>query len=171
MVQVVAYVRSLGRIPTAALPGDASRGRALFEGKGACAACHIVRGVGGSFGPELTDVGSRRGAAHLRESLLDPAADQPERAVPYEPASYPAYLMVDAVLRDGRTISGYRVNEDPFTIQLRGSEGELRSLRKAELARIEKRPGQSPMPSYRGVLSPAEIDDLVAWLSSLRGEP
>ena len=29
--------------------------------------------------------------------------------------------------------------------------------------------GKSPMPGYRGKLTDAEIDDLVAWLASLRG--
>jgi len=62
------------------------------------------------------------------------------------------------------------VNEDTFTIQLRDVDGSLQSLRKADLASLEKPPGASVMPSYRDTLEPDEIDDLVAFLATLRGE-
>jgi len=170
LVQVAAYVRSLGRIEPEVLPGDAARGRELFMGKAACTACHIVEGVGVGLGPELTDVGARRGGRYLRESLLDPGAGRPEWPVPFEPRSIAAYVVVDATTGDGREIRGYRVNEDTFTIQLRDAEGRLHSLRKAGLLSLEKPSGESPMPSYRETLGGAEIDDLVAFLASLKGE-
>lgn len=170
LVRVAAYVRSLGGVPSETLPGDASRGRALFEGKGGCNACHIVRGSGRGLGPDLSTIGDERGGAHLRESLLDPGASRPEEVVPFEPRSFSAYLVVDAATRDGREISGHRVNEDPFTIQIREADGRLVSLRKADLASLQKSPDRSPMPSYRDVLTSAETDDLVAYLASLRSE-
>ena len=39
-----------------------------------CGACHMVAGKGGSFGPELTDIGARRNAAWLRQTILQPAS-------------------------------------------------------------------------------------------------
>lgn len=171
MVQVAAYVRSLGRTPAEALPGDPVRGRAVYEEKGVCATCHIVRGAGGGQGPELTDIGDRRSSAFLRESLLRPGATLPERPVPYEPNTYAGYLMVRAVTRGGSEITGTRINEDTFTIQIRDAAGQLHSLRKSHLQRLEKQEGASLMPSYDGVLKPAEIEDLVAYLMTLRGEP
>lgn len=170
LVQVAAYVRSLGSVAPEVFPGDVARGRQLFEGKGACAACHIVRGVGIGHGPDLTDIGARRGGAHLRESLVEPGASFPERAVFFEPRSFTTYLVVEAVTGDGRQIVGQRVNEDTFTIQLRETDGTLHSLQKADLTALEKPPDTSPMPSYRDTLEPAEIEDLVAWLATLRGE-
>ena len=128
-------------------------------------------GKGGSLGPELTEVGSQRGPEHLRRSLVDPSADLPPRPVSYEPNAYAGYLLVRAAFKDGRVVSGYRVNEDTFTVQLRDPAGNLHSLRKAELARLEKQLGQSSMPAYRDVLSDGELDDLVAYLASLQGEP
>jgi putative heme-binding domain-containing protein len=163
-------VRSLGTVAPEVLPGDPARGRELFEGKAGCTACHIVRGRGSGLGPDLTDVGARRGGSHLRESLLDPGASRPEWPVPFEPRSFAAYVVVEVVTRDGREITGQRVNEDTFSIQIRDAEGGLHSMRKAELASLEKPPGASPMPSYRDTLEPAEIDDLVAFLASLKGE-
>ncbi len=168
--RVAAYVSTLGRVAPVAPPGDPARGKALYDGKGVCATCHIVRGVGSGRGPELTDIGGRRGLEYLRESLLDPGAHLPERRVPYEPNAYAAYLVVRAVPRQGEPIAGTRVNEDSFTIQVRDSAGTLRSLRKADLASLEKQEAASPMPSYRG-LTDGEIDDLVAYLASLRGTP
>jgi putative heme-binding domain-containing protein len=171
VAQVAAYVASLGHVPAAALPGDPLRGKAIYDGKGICASCHIVRGVGSGAGPELTDVGSRRGSDHLRASLLEPAAHFPERRVPYEPNIYAAYVVVRAVPRDGAAIVGACLNEDSFTIQVRDGAGRLHSLRKAELASLEKPEAASLMPSYRGALTAGEIDDLVAYLMTLRGEP
>jgi putative heme-binding domain-containing protein len=171
VTRVGAYVRSLGRIPPQPLPGDRARGRALFEGKGGCRTCHVVNGEGGSHGPDLSEVGSQRGPDHLRRSLLDPGAELPARTVGYEPGSYAAYLLVRAVGKDGRVVEGYRVNEDTFTIQLRDLTGGLHSWRKAELAQLDKRLGRSLMPGYASVFSEPELDDLVAYLASLRSVP
>jgi putative heme-binding domain-containing protein len=171
VVLVAAYVRSLGRTSAEAVAGDASRGRAIYEAKGACATCHVVAGRGGSLGPELTDIGSRRGASHLRQSLLEPAADFPHRTVPYEPGAYSAYRLVRAVPTTGAPVVGFAVNEDTFTLQLRDAGGALYSLRKADLARVENEPSATLMPSYKGVLTEREIQDLLAYLAGLRGEP
>ena len=169
--QVAAYVRSLGRVPAEELPGDPVRGQAIYDGKGACATCHILRGTGVGNGPELTDLGARRGSSYLRQSLVDPGADLPERPVSYEPNTYSAYLVVRAVTRGGTEIVGARVNEDSFTIQVRDGGGSLHSLRKAELLSLDKKQGVSLMPSYRETLTTVEIDDLVAYLMTLRTEP
>jgi putative heme-binding domain-containing protein len=155
--RVTGYVRSLGRIETAKLTGDHGRGRELYRAKG-CAACHIVSGEGGASGPELTEIGARRSAAYLREALIDPAVSVPEK-----------FLTVNVTTRAGRNLRGVRVNEDSFTIQLRDDNNQFHSFRKAELKELKKEFGVSAMPSYK-TLAAAELDDLVAYLASLRGE-
>jgi len=155
--RVAGYIRSLNRVETATLAGDAGRGRELYSAKG-CAGCHITRGEGGASGPELTEIGARRSAAYLREALIDPAASVPER-----------FLTVSVTTRDGRNLRGVRVNEDSFTIQLRDDNNHFRSFRKAELKELKKEFGVSTMPNYK-TLSASELDDLVAYLASLRGE-
>src|SRR5439155_5033554 len=60
--QVVAFVRSLGRVAKTDVPGDPSRGAPLY-GARACAGCHTVAGRGGAIGPDLTDIGARASAA------------------------------------------------------------------------------------------------------------
>jgi len=157
--QIAAYVRSLGRVESTPLPGDRERGRDVFEGASGCGSCHVVEGKGGILGPDLSDVGLRRGADYLRESLVSPDATIPER-----------YLLVRAQTRAGEEVVGVRVNEDSFTIQLRDQAGRIHSLSKLELEDLEKAFGESLMPSYGSELRATELDDLIAYLASLRGE-
>jgi putative heme-binding domain-containing protein len=154
---LAAYVRKLGQVEPIVLPGDPKRGEEIYRTRGACAQCHTLSGRGGGFGPDLSNVGASRSPQHLRESLLNPAADFPRR-----------YAWVRAVTRAGRVLTGVRVNEDTFSIQFRDAAGTLHSLWKAELSEFKKDLTKSPMPSYRGKLTPAELDDLVAYLASLQ---
>ena len=156
--QVAKYVRSLGRVEVEKLPGDASHGKSLYDARG-CAACHIIRGTGGSLGPELTEIGARRSSAYLRESIVNPGASVPE-----------GFLVISVTTADGKTTRGMRVNEDSFTIQLRDAGGKFHSFRKAELTKINREVKTSVMPSYNGKFSATELDDLIAYLASLRGE-
>ncbi len=151
---LVAYVRKLGRVPQVVLPGEAKRGAALYARD--CASCHMIAGRGGAFGPDLTGIGARRSPQHLRESLVNPAADVPR-----------GYAFVRAVTRDGKTLTGVRVNEDTFSLQFRDAKDTLHSVWKAELREFKKELRKSPMPSYRS-LSATELDDLVAYLASLQ---
>ena len=155
--QTAAYVRSLGRTRMAAVPGDAQRGARLYESTG-CASCHVVNGRGGVLGPELTSIGALRGAPYLRDAIVKPAAAHP-----------PGYLVVRAVQTSGPEIRGIRVNEDVFWIHIRDTGGTVHTLQKAELSRVDRELEGTLMPSYASRLSAAEVDDLVAYLATLRG--
>ena len=169
---VAAYVRSLGR--TAAegpLPGDAARGRALYAGKGRCQACHMITGAGGSLGPDLSDVGIARSSSYLRRALLTPGAELPAGVPPGYAmgGEYTKWLPVRAVTADGREVRGVRLNEDPFTIQLRDLGNRIVSLDKSSLRVLEKRVGTSVMRSYATVFTGGELDDVIAYLATLQG--
>jgi hypothetical protein len=71
----------------------------------------------------------------------------------------------------GKTFAGTRVSEDDFTLVLRAGDGRLHSLEKVTLTGLRKLPGQSPMPSYAAAFSAEQLDDLIAYLASLKGEP
>jgi cytochrome c oxidase cbb3-type subunit III len=166
--QLVAYVRSLGRTAAAATTGNPERGAAIY-GRLGCASCHIVKGVGGSFGPDLTEIGMGRGAGYLRQSFLGPAEMLPHGSSPIPGRGFTEYLPVHVITSDGRDVLGVRINEDPFTIQVRDTANRFHSFRKSELKEIDKQFGKSLMPSFRGRLTDTETEDLVAYLSSLRG--
>jgi cytochrome c oxidase cbb3-type subunit III len=155
--QTAAYVRSLGKINMKPVPGDPASGAALYRGKGNCAACHSLNGMGGVAGPDLTDIGERRSADYLRESLINPEADLPE-----------GYLLVTVAAKDGQSVSGVRINEDSFSIQVRDSAGRSYSFWKADVSNIDRQRGKSGMPSYKGRITDADLTDLVAYLASLK---
>ena len=73
-----------------------------------------------------------------------------------------------AVLVDGRELLGVRVNEDTFSIQIRDATNQVHSLWKADLKQLDKQWGRTPMPSYKEALTGSELDDLVAYLATLR---
>lgn len=157
VMSVAAYVRSLGAVPAEKLPGDPARGEKVYQAR-KCSGCHIVNGEGEGFGPELSDIGARRNGAHLRQVILHPAAELPD-----------GFLYVAAVTQTG-TVRGIRVNEDSFTIQIKDSRGQFHSFAKSELKDLKKLRGETPMPSFEGAMSAAELDDLVAYLAGLKGK-
>lgn len=163
---VAAYVRSLGQLPPEAMPGDPAHGETIYWSQANCASCHILDGKGVGIGPELSGVGLRRNAAYLRESITEPAADQP-RLVDRFRGSLNAFLTVRIVSEYG-IYEGMRINEDAFTVQMRDLSGKIYSFNKQELISYEKVPGHSLMPGYAPVLEDGDIDDLVSYLMSLR---
>ena len=159
-VAIVAYIRSLHDASArAAGPGDAARGRELFEAKGGCLGCHRVAGKGSRKGPDLSDIGSTRNAAALERSILDPA----ETVLPQQ-------RYVRAVTKDGKTITGMRLNEDTHNVLLIDENERLVALAKSDLREYTLLK-TSPMPSYQGKLSSQEVADLVTYLLSLKGLP
>ena len=156
---VIAFIRS-GFGPDASLVrvGDPARGLALFRGKGGCAACHRVNGLGSRAASDLSDIGAVRTARSLRRALIDPAA-----------SLLPANRTVRAVTKDGRTIRGRRMNEDTYTVQLIDDQERLVSLSKADLQSYEVMT-TSAMPSYETKLTGDEVADVIAYLLSLRGK-
>ena len=155
--KTAAFVKSLGAAGMAEkAAGDVAGGKALYAGKGRCGACHSIAGEGGSIGPDLAGIGRRRGLAFLMESLVSPEADVPA-----------AYRAVQIVTKSGQTVGGIRLNEDDVSIQMRDSGGKLRSFFKDDLKEV-RRDRPSLMPAYGTTLSKKELEDIVAYLSSLR---
>jgi putative heme-binding domain-containing protein len=166
---IVKYLGTLGGAGSEApVTGDAKKGAAIFAEKG-CSGCHIVNGEGGTVGPELSRIGAMRAPRGLREAILNPGADLPTEGNVLDRGRFTQYLMFRAVPKNGQPIDGMRVTEDTFSITLKDSSGEFHSFRKSDLKSLDKEPGKSFMPSFKGALSDAELDDLVAYLASLKG--
>ena len=159
VANVAAFVRSLGKVAVQPLPGNPARGAQLYASNG-CSGCHIVGGQGVGFGPELSDVGARRSPIYLAEVIRNPGSRLPED-----------FMLVEAVTADRKTIRGVRLNEDTFTIQILEQSGKIESFRKRDLLKVRKLRNETPMPSFASTLSPADFQDLIAYLASLRGTP
>jgi putative heme-binding domain-containing protein len=159
LTALVSYLRNFGSYDPgqSGKPGDAERGRRLFQGKGDCGSCHRVNGVGPRAAPDLSNVGAIRTAGTLQRYLLDPTD-----------AMLPINRPVRVVKRDGTVITGRRVNEDTHTVQLVDSHERLVSLDKSQL-REYSIGSAATMPSFANVFDEAERADLVAYLLSLKG--
>ena len=159
--QVAAFVRTLGRsAQDEPVTGDRTRGEQLVRSKGNCLHCHTVGREGGRMAPSLSDVGYRRNAAYLRQTLQDPKTTIPED-----------FLYVEIVTKDQKRISGIRLNEDTYSIHVRDLSDNIHSFYKSELAELRKERNRTPMPSYQGTFSDSEMNDVIAYLLSLRGLP
>lgn len=158
LTAVIAYLRNMRDFDSkTTLIGDPARGRVVFEGKGECARCHRVNGKGPRVAPDLSDIGAIRTPDALRRVIVDPEAQL-----------RPANRSVRAVTQDGKVITGRRLNEDTYTVQLIDEQERLVSLVKANLRDYGLIKGTS-MPAYGDKLAPDELADLLAYLLSLKG--
>ena len=157
--RTVSYIRSIAKQRPAMLAGNPAAGRDLYLGKAGCAGCHRINSKGGRLGPDLSRIGSARSTTYLRESVLNPSED-----------ITPGYNTIVVVQKDGKKITGVARGYDNFTVQLMDSKEEFHSFDKAEVASV-KLESHSLMPdTYGKLLSASELDDLLAYLSSL-GRP
>ena len=158
--RIVAYLRSVAASKRSASGmGSTDRGKAVFDGKGACTTCHRVDASGARLGPDLSNIGQLRRAVELETSVVDPGAEilAPNRTY-------------RVVTRDGVETRGRLLNLDSFSVQMLDTKEQLRSFEKAKL-RDYGFIDVSPMPSYRDKLSAQELADVVSYLASLRGRP
>jgi putative heme-binding domain-containing protein len=165
---VISYLRSLTPQNTA-VRGDKAAGERTFWGDGNCSLCHMVNGKGGRVGPDLSRVGSMRPLEYLTESIRQPDAHLSEGlSYPYKDLAQ-AYEKVVVVTSAGKRITGVALNEDTFTLQMMDQSENLYLLQKKDLRSVEHT-HKSLMPAYGpDLLSDQDLQDLLAYLSSLRG--
>jgi putative heme-binding domain-containing protein len=162
--KVIGYIRSLARSPSETtwkpyIPGDPQAGRKLVfnpQGKAPCLKCHSIGGEGGRVGPSLDRIASRRSAEFIMESILEPSKD-----------IAPEYEAVAVAFKDGRIVTGIRINETNFGIQLREENGRFHSLLKRDLDEV-KVMKKSLMPeNIAELLTVKELHDIFAYLMTL----
>jgi cytochrome c oxidase cbb3-type subunit III len=136
--------------------GDAKAGELIYSRNG-CGNCHRVGNTGSIYGPELTRIGAGRSAEYLRESIVDPSADIAEN-----------YSGITVVTQDGRRVTGVRVNEDTFSVQIRKPDQAFALFDKSQAKEVIHE-SKSMMPAYTH-LSATDLQNLLAYLSTLRGE-
>jgi cytochrome c oxidase cbb3-type subunit 3 len=137
-------------------PGDPVAGELVYSRNG-CSNCHRIGNIGSIYGPELTRIGAGRAIEYLRESLLDPSADIADN-----------YGGVTVVTHDGKRVTGIRVNEDTFTVQIRKPDQAFALFDKSDAKEVIHET-KSMMPAYNH-LSAADLQNLLAYLETLRGQ-
>ena len=142
------------------IAGDPDRGARLIASDGklpACQACHMIRGQGRHFGPDLSRIGSQQSAAQILESILAPSK-----------TVAPLYRTTVFEMRDGTSQAGFVRARGANEIVLTIATGQSLKLKHADIA-AEKTLAESLMPAgqLQG-LTPQEAADLVAFLASLK---
>lgn len=170
---IAAYVMVLKSPSTtsainAPAPGDPAAGERFFTGKGNCTSCHMVRGRGGVLGPDLSNIGSIRKVAQIKQALLDPGGAQQVRGGRRQRGdSTSTYRAVTVHLNNGQTIRGLAKNESAFDLQVLSVDGKLHLLLKEQVAQVITE--KSLMPKVDATAT--ELQDLVAYLSRLSLDP
>lgn len=67
--------------PLVAAAASGNPGEAVYMSQG-CSSCHKMNGVGGSVGPDLTHVGSRKNSEWIRAQIKDPKSHNPNSIMP-----------------------------------------------------------------------------------------
>jgi putative heme-binding domain-containing protein len=162
--KLLLYVRSLARAPGEStwqpyLKGDAAAGRKLFfdaQAKTQCVKCHSVDREGGRVGPALDRIANRRSAEYVMESILQPSRDID-----------PAFEAVQVETAKGTLVTGLRVNESNFDIQLREENGRFHSFLKSELESVTVLKKSLMPDNVAEVVTVKDLHDLFAFLMTL----
>jgi putative heme-binding domain-containing protein len=152
--RIVAYIRNIRSTASDNdVPGDVQNGMNIYQGKGGCAFCHMIRGQGGLIGPDLSSVGAQLTLDQIKNALTRPSAPQA------------GFVPVEVTTVKGEVIKGVAKSEDPFSIDVLDLQGQLHLFTKDELRSVAHTP-ESLMPhNLDKTLTPTEFQDLVAMLS------
>lgn len=156
---LVAYLKGLGTArPTSAAAGGGSARAGETRFWTTCGSCHRVGWRGGRLGPDLTRIGVTQAAAALRTSIRESSQ-----------TITPGYQSITLVMKDGTRLRGLRKGEDAFSVQVLDTQERLQGYAVADMTSVE-RTRTSLMPSYGpDRISDSELDDLVAYLVTLKG--
>jgi putative heme-binding domain-containing protein len=143
-----------------------SHGRSFEGGRLAfaaaqCVGCHRMRNTGGTFGPELTAVGSRFNRHDLLDSILEPSRVIDDK-----------YRNTVFSLKDGANVIGTIEREDDTKVVVRTSplSEQMTTLNKADIVKREVSPISPMPPGLLNVLNESQVLDLLAYLES-GGDP
>ena len=145
----------LGQWSYALSGGNAAAGKKVFEENLAanCTACHRVGKEGSNVGPALTGIGAKD-RSYLLQALVDPQA-----------VIAPGFGAMTVTRKNGSSIAGNLVEEKDGRLVLSQPDGTRLEVPLAEIA--SKTAPVSSMPPMAGILKPAEMRDLVEFLSTL----
>src|SRR5262249_6591062 len=156
LLLVIAYLRNLSATPTEPVTGNVDNGARIFAAQ--CASCHRVGDKGGRLGPDLTRIGIARSRGSLVREIRTPSEWMAS-----------TYETVTLVTKDGQRIRGTRKNEDAFSIQIMDTRERIQGYLKADLKDIVYEKDSLMPPFGPGRLNDGDLNDLIGYLSSLRG--
>lgn len=136
--------------------GNSEIGRLVFENRiGLCTSCHKVNGWGGSFGPELSNIGDSKSISQLVSAVLEPSLEiSPE---------WQGWYLVDA---EGTRHTGRQIDVHLNYAELMNTNGEYDTYKNPRSYGVME---SSLMPEgLERTMTPLEFNDLIAYLSQLK---
>jgi cytochrome c oxidase cbb3-type subunit 3 len=167
---IIAYLRSVAPPKNPIVSGDPVNGKKIFSGSAGCSHCHMVKGSGGLLGPDVSRVGASRSVSYLIDSIRQPDKELSSGMLdPNNHYGLPlVYDTVTLVTLGGEMITGVARNEDTFSVQLLATDQSLQFFLKKDLKEVIHR-RKSLMPPYlEDTLSASQLQDLIAYLETLR---
>jgi cytochrome c oxidase cbb3-type subunit 3 len=155
--KILAYLRTLAApAPSDPARGNAENGERVFRAN--CQSCHRVNGRGGRLGPDLSRVGVSRTRAAMTRQIRGAVEDFRQG---YEPVTLTA--------PSGQQVKGVKKNEDLFSVQIMDTRERIQGYLKEDMRSVTD-DKQSAMPAFGTErLSESDLDDLLAYLSTLKG--
>ncbi len=138
--------------PALQLPGDAARGRKIYQTR--CAPCHRSGEEGHPVGPDMVTM-KTMGREKLLASILDPNRE-----------IAPQFIAFTVETRDGESLLAVITSETGTSVTLRMPSGQEKTIQRSEIAGMRSS-GQSMMPEglEAGLLIP-DMADLLAFIES-----
>jgi putative heme-binding domain-containing protein len=136
--------------------GDPYRGELVFKASTfMCQTCHKVDGWGGTFGPDLTRIGSSKTRLQLMNSILEPSLEMaPE---------WQGWYVID---QQGNRQVGRQIDVHLHNVELMNINGGFDTYRKPRSFGVETK---SVMPEgLQNTMTLSEFNDLIAYLISLK---
>jgi cytochrome c oxidase cbb3-type subunit III len=150
--ELLDYLRSLqGKGKAVSVTGNPAKGKTLFFGSARCSQCHMVQGVGGFLGRDLSSYGTTLSAEEIRGTILKPGNNKSNKTA-------------SITMADGQKFAGVIRNEDNFSIQLQSTDGAFHFLNRSAVVHVDFLPDPIMPSDYASTLKPAELDDLVSYL-------
>ncbi len=164
---------NIDRTKLLAMPGDATRGRAVFESAsgaaipssggtpatataGLCINCHRVNGQGKDFGPELSHIATKYNKAQLLENIVEPSKTIAE--------GFAMHLLKKT---NGEIVTGLLVSKSDTEVVLRDQEKQIH-VPAEEVQRLTPQPVSAMPEGLLSNLTPQEAADLLEYLSTLK---
>lgn len=140
--------------------GDPVRGEIIFndpEGAANCSKCHIIKGKGGSIGPELSFIGTSRTREFILESIINPSK-----------VIASGYETIIILTRERKLITGIKKNEDELGFYLIDKSGKeihvpIEIVKKFKTQKISTMPG-----NFKDLLATQDLADILAYLRTLK---
>src|SRR5262249_7575169 len=137
--------------PVALKPGDAAKGKLVFQQQ--CAKCHKHNSEGGNVGPDLTGM-----AAHPKSELIVHILD-PSRSVEGNFVSY------TVATTDGRTLTGLLASETRTAVDLLDTEGKTQRVLREDIDELVASKKSLMPEGFEKQITPESLADLLEFLT------